>query len=269
MFVRAAAVLIAGTAGLLCLRSFGPLQWPTVLVYTGLVIVLAGLAAVVRPPRWLGVATRSDAGLIAAGGAVLLGAGLFWPVGTQTSRGGERLDAYLPVYDFEEFHALTVHAKPARVMGVMRQVTFADIGVMRTLGRVRNIALGRWTAPDAPVSAQPILTLISRSSQTGFFPLEDTDREFVFGMAGQPWNPAGRPFRLTPETFAAWMPPGQVKIATSLRVEDMGEGRTRLSTETRVQATDGAARRTMARYWRFIYPGSGIIRQSLMIPLPG
>ena len=147
-------------------------------------------------------------------------------------------------------------------MEAVRQVTFAELGVMKTLGRIRNIAMGRFSA-DAPLPAQPILGLIS-ARRTGFFPLADDEREFIFGMAGQPWNTAARPVHLQPEEFAAWMPPGNVKIASNVRVEDAGNGWSRVVTETRVLATDESARRTMARYWRLIYPGSGMIRQSML-----
>ena len=44
-------------------------------------------------------------------------------------------------------------------------------------------------------------------------------------------------------------------------VEDEGGGWTRVTTETRVFATDAAATRRFAAYWRLIYPGSALIRR--------
>jgi hypothetical protein len=264
MLLRGAAVLIPGAAGIWLLASFGPLQWPTVLVYTGLVIVLGGIAGIVRPPRWLGICRRSDAAFTALGGAMVLLGGLFWPAATLSSTGSTRLDALLPEYEFHEFHELRIHASPERTMEAVRQVTFAELGVMRSLGRIRSVAMGNFRgAPPPPLPAKPIVGLIS-SGATGFFPLGDLKDEFLFGLAGQPWKNGARPIRLTSESFRSWMDPGQVKIASNLRVEPDAPGWSRLSTETRVHATDGAARSTMARYWRFIYPGSGMIRQSLL-----
>lgn len=43
-------------------------------------------------------------------------------------------------------------------------------------------------------------------------------------------------------------------------MEDAGGGWTRLTTETRVHATDLKSRRRFAAYWRTIYPGSALIR---------
>jgi hypothetical protein len=39
---------------------------------------------------------------------------------------------------------------------------------------------------------------------------------------------------------------------------------TLLSTETRVLATDAAARRSFRHYWRLIYPGNAVIRIALL-----
>jgi hypothetical protein len=49
-----------------------------------------------------------------------------------------------------------------------------------------------------------------------------------------------------------------------VRIEDAGAGHCRVTTETRVQATDKAARSTMSKYWRLIYPGSGLIRRAML-----
>lgn len=55
--------------------------------------------------------------------------------------------------------------------------------------------------------------------------------------------------------------PGSVKVAVNLRVDDAGDGWSLVTTDTRILGTDDAGRRTMARYWRLIVPGSGLIRR--------
>jgi hypothetical protein len=64
--------------------------------------------------------------------------------------------------------------------------------------------------------------------------------------------------------FAAFETPDFAKVAFNLRVEEEGGGWARITTETRVLATDPSARREFAVYWRFIYPGSAIIRRSML-----
>ena len=46
----------------------------------------------------------------------------------------------------------------------------------------------------------------------------------------------------------------------NFRVTDLGNGSSRVDTETRVFATDGAALARFTPYWRIIFPGSAILR---------
>ena len=97
--------------------------------------------------------------------------------------------------------------------------------------------------------------------RTGFLLLaEESDRELVIGavVAAPPgWRLRDRP---TPEAFPAFRQPNFALAAMNFRLEDAGGGETLLTTETRVFATDAAARRRFAPYWRTIYPGSALIR---------
>jgi hypothetical protein len=65
----------------------------------------------------------------------------------------------------------------------------------------------------------------------------------------------------TPDQFLAFTRPGCIRVAFDLRVVEEGGGMVRVSTETRALGNDEDARRTFARYWRMIYPGSAIIRK--------
>lgn len=263
--IRAAVVLILASGGLLCLNSFAPLQWPTVLAYSGLVTFAFGLLSVLIPPAWLGFSSRAHGMLVGiVTGAALFAAGLFWPTRTIATRAAtSRIDAFMPVYDFHERHEITIHAPADRVRAELDRLSFADIGVMEALGRIRAAAMGRNApgAPNGPAPSVPILEMI-RKPGGGFFLLDDEPAEFVFGLAGEPWNNRG--VSLTPEEFLRWSKPDCVKIAANFRIENVGGGYTRVVTETRVAANDEAARRKMTRYWALIYPGSGLIRRSLL-----
>src|SRR5262249_11390454 len=64
----------------------------------------------------------------------------------------------------------------------------------------------------------------------------------------------------TPADFQALHAPGFALAAINFRLADAGNGQTRLTTETRVYATDATVRRRFGIYWRMIYPGSALIR---------
>jgi hypothetical protein len=62
------------------------------------------------------------------------------------------------------------------------------------------------------------------------------------------------------EAFAEYREQGGVKMGYNFIVEDGGGGWSTITAETRVLALDDVTRRGLARYWRFIVPGSGLLR---------
>jgi hypothetical protein len=166
----------------------------------------------------------------------------------------------MPEYNFQERHEITINASPDRVRAALDRVSFADVGVMETLGRIRGMVVGGNRAGGG-LSPTPIVEIV-KSPRSGFFLLDNTPREFVLGLAGQPWNNAA--VRLTPSEFVTWTKAGNIKVAANFRIEDAGNGRSRVITETRIAASDVSSRTKMARYWTLIYPGSGLVRRSFL-----
>jgi hypothetical protein len=130
-----------------------------------------------------------------------------------------------------------------RVFAAVREVTLADMGTFRLLARLRGIR--------APID-RPVVEFALAS---GWYVLADEPGvELVLGAIGQPWRLRGGD---TPGgDFAAFDRPGYAKLAINWRLDG-----TTLSTETRVLATDAAARRRFRRYWMAIRPFSGLIRR--------
>lgn len=108
-----------------------------------------------------------------------------------------------------------------------------------------------------PDPGRPILDTALR---TGFVLLgEEHGREALVGAVLE-----GGRFRagLEPPTFRDLVEPGLAKAAMNFRVTTEGPRRVRLTTETRVSATDARSRRFFAVYWRLILPGSALIRRN-------
>jgi hypothetical protein len=141
----------------------------------------------------------------------------------------------------------------------MKDVTFEEIGIFVPLMRIRAMVLGKSYRPG-PVMRQPVMKAFA-NPRSGFVSLSQDEREIVMGMAGRPWTGQPGPVFQSAEQYAAYNEPNAVKIAFNIRVENEGPRWSRLETETRIRATDDSSRRTMARYWRLIYPGSGMIRR--------
>jgi hypothetical protein len=173
-----------------------------------------------------------------------------------------RIDELLPHFDFKEAHARRVGAAPAAALAGARAVTPAEMPLVVFLYALRSVpallARGRGLPreKDRPQWEQML-------ESSGFLALADEEDEIVLGYAGQPWRLAGGS-QAAVSSAADWKgfsAPGYVKAVMSFTA-DAAEGGALLTTETRVLATDDAARLRFARYWRLIRPGSGLIRRS-------
>lgn len=178
------------------------------------------------------------------------------------------LDQMMPTYHFREAHTIDIRAPGEAVFGAIRSLRPGDVRLLTVLLSVRNLP-ARLMGRRSPAwsSERPLLDqLLAR----GFVVLaEEPDREIVLGVLGRFWtfdawtsDGAAPPVSGSPE-FMEFDAPGYAKAAANLRVERSGSV-ARLTTETRIQATDSAARRKFALYWALIRPGSALIRRDLL-----
>jgi hypothetical protein len=171
------------------------------------------------------------------------------------------LDEVLRDYAWSERHAIDVAAPPAAVLEAVRSLTADEMPLVRALMAVRSLPsrlLRRGRRREGP--ARPVVEELARA---GFTPLgEDPDRELVVGIVGRFWQPCPVHADITSaDAFRAFDAPGWAKAAMNFRVEALAEGRTRLTTETRITPTDAAARRRFGAYWLVVGPGSAAIRR--------
>jgi hypothetical protein len=142
------------------------------------------------------------------------------------------IDDVLPHYDAHEVHSIAYE----RSLGEALATPVAADPLVRLLFRLRGV----------PTEG----TIADLFGRLRFEELARTDHEVVFGGAGTPWRPGGgiRPF--------AGAAPGTVRVAANFLIDGP-----RLSTETRIEAVDEAARRAFLRYWRIVGPFSALIRR--------
>jgi hypothetical protein len=87
-------------------------------------------------------------------------------------------------------------------------------------------------------------------------------KEVVFGFAGRFWHPSRNIIRLGgADAWRRFEENGSAKAAVNILVEPLGNGQTRLSTETRVICFGASARRIFRLYWLMTAPFSGWIRK--------
>jgi hypothetical protein len=170
------------------------------------------------------------------------------------------LDRVLPQFAHREVHTVVVDAAPELVWAALHDVTGSDLPLTRLLTAVRGLG--------ARGAGRPVL---DRFVAGGFaVVLDEPPRALAIAAAGQPWKLRGGERIALPVGHAEvseFARPGFVLMAMSFGLEPLGGrggGRTRLSTETRIQPTDAAAARTFRPYWLVIRAGSGVIRHELL-----
>ena len=84
------------------------------------------------------------------------------------------------------------------------------------------------------------------------------------GAATRPWEKNVIFRAIPPAAFSAFREPNLVKIVWTLEVEPLAPSLTRFRTETRVEATDRAARRRFAIYWLAFSIGIRFIRWNML-----
>src|SRR5437899_921177 len=123
-----------------------------------------------------------------------------------------------------------------------------------------RIAAGR-KAPQIR-NSEPIFGWATR---VGFALLaEQADRELVLGWVGQFWKLVGgfSPRITNPQEFLGFDRPEYAKATLNFCLAELSDDTcVRLTTETRVYATNPVAYRKFAVYWRLIRGGSALVRR--------
>ena len=161
----------------------------------------------------------------------------------------------MPEYQFYERHTTRVHARLEQVMQAVRQSTFADMTSLTTLLKIRGAALRIHETGQLPQDRR----IFDAFSAPGML-LDDSGHELLMCWIAS-LREKGLARVQTLEEFAAYREQSAIKMAFNFEVAEAGDGWCTLGTETRVLALDESSRRGMARYWRFIVPGSGLLRR--------
>jgi hypothetical protein len=172
------------------------------------------------------------------------------------------LNKYLPAYDFNEVHSVTIHASLEKTFAAIKELTPSELSpwVYRLLS-IRELParlIGKQS--QQAWNGKPFLEQLYDDD---FIPLEEAlNREIVFGMIGQFWKLTGgeSPQIASPQEFLVFDHPDYAKVGANLAVIDLENGTTQCTTETRIHATNPATRKKFAFYWQIISMGSGFIR---------
>ena len=166
------------------------------------------------------------------------------PVADHVTRQSRVIDAPPPVV-WEELHRLRVSSLPVTLLfSALRALPVLLAGRGRRRGGLDRTFL----------DVVPIPELAS-----------DPPSHVLFGGVLQAWRLTGgeRPPELDADGVREWSEPGWVKVGMEFRLTP-AVGGTRLTCETRIEATDPGTRRRFGLYWLAVQPGSSAIRWELL-----
>lgn len=160
------------------------------------------------------------------------------------------IDGLLPEFDAVERHRVEVRAGARRTYAAVRGADLGRSALVRLLFATRGIR----------GALRPGRITLDALRGAGFVLLgEDPGSEIVLGIVGRFWTPRGGLAEVRAEDFTSFDRPGYAKAAWNFHLEPR-VAVTLLSTETRVAATDDAARRRFRAYWALVRPFSGLTR---------
>lgn len=164
-------------------------------------------------------------------------------------------DTYLPDHHFAERHSITIHANAAVIQDAIAHLDPADdalIGLLIRLREMPGLVFGR-TVSQAPFGIDAF-TLLAR-----------TENEIAYGLVGRFWT-ADFGLETIPDgaAFEAFHRAGTAKLVMNFETEVLADGRTRLTTRTRIYCPDRASRLKLLPYWMLIRPISGLIRRKIL-----
>jgi hypothetical protein len=164
------------------------------------------------------------------------------------------IDDALPTWHWRSAHTARVAAPRERADAAMRAFGARDLPLTGVLMRVRGV--GRRVFDDRP--------LLQSMARIGMVVLVDEPGTVVLGGVLSPWRLRGGHRAIgSLGAFHAFATPGWVRVAAAFTVAGDGAG-SRVGTETRIEATDDAARRRFGRYWRVVGPFSSITRREML-----
>lgn len=171
------------------------------------------------------------------------------------------IDSFAPNPDAVEIHSIDIDTSPEKVYQALWTADLGGSLIIKLLMGLRSlpevILRGGRVPRDRKITLQTIV-------DSGFGILANEPEEIVLGVTGKFWRPTGNlsPFNRT--DFAMPVPSGIARGVWNFSVTEQSQGRTILSTETRVVCGDVESRRKFRIYWFFVRPFSGLIRRLML-----
>lgn len=161
------------------------------------------------------------------------------------------IDTYLPIYDVKKKHDILINATSASVYQSVCTVDLNSSLLIRLLFKLRGL-------PSKAMTLDELENL--RFAKLGVV----ENREILLGLVGKFWTLGGHLQEINSKSFVDFKDSGYARAVWNFSLLEKGDGKTSLTTETRVQCTDRWSARFFKIYWLIISPFSGVIRSEIL-----
>ncbi|HEY1306924.1 MAG TPA: hypothetical protein VGF24_25395 [Vicinamibacterales bacterium] len=166
---------------------------------------------------------------------------------------------FMPEPDAYDAHEIVIRAPADVVFDSAANIDLGTLPIVRAIFWARSTLIG-----DTAVNRVP-QGIVAETLSLGWGVLDCVPgRMIVVGAAARPWAKNVTFRAIEPSRFVEFREPNLVKIVWTIEADAIDPRVTRLRTETRAQATDGAARRKFALYWIAFNLGIHFIRWSML-----
>lgn len=182
-------------------------------------------------------------------------------MGDVVRRSDQCIDEFLPTWDFREQHSRLIQAPASQVRAALLAITPRELplsGVMLAMRLApRLLAARRWPKGLDRSWRETLVDF-------GFIELANEEDEIVLGAIGQFWRLREEMVPISDvRVFVRFDKPAFAKGVINFRIINEGDS-VRLTTETRVQATDDRARRSFRPYWVPVRAIGGLMRMEML-----
>lgn len=161
------------------------------------------------------------------------------------------IDDFMPNFEFGDASKTDVKASPEAAFRAVKTFNMGESTTIRWLFKMRGIPTGNLTLRDLERVNFKVLG-------------EKQNEELLIGLAGEFKTLTGGLLNLSPEQFRSFDNPGFIKACWNFSLADIGNGKTRVTSEIRIHGTDAASVAKVKSFWGMLKTPSAMIRSEIL-----
>jgi hypothetical protein len=161
------------------------------------------------------------------------------------------IDDFMPNFEFGDSQKTDVNAPVDVTYRAVKSFNMGDSTTIRWLFKMRGIPTENLTLRDLERANLKILA-------------RNPNEEILLGLAGEFKTLTGGLLDIQPNRFREFNQPGFIKALWNFAVADIGNGKSRVTTEIRITGTDANSLAKVKNFWGMLKPPSQMIRKEIL-----